>query len=228
MIAYAMHCGDHRPAVPISRPSALSRVLPVLRLPAFLDRHAHSQLLNHFLANDTEYRSSVVRNIGERGTANVDDSLRRSRSCALPDALTSAIWKAVAAKAPLIAHELGLDIPAGYGISGHGAAHGHGDFFRPHRDIDTRGPRDRHRLVSVIWYCHRQPRAFSGGALRLYSLDLTRFTDVEPCDNMAVFFPSFVPHEVREVDVPSRAFADSRFAYAGWILRPPKPARRAE
>jgi Rps23 Pro-64 3,4-dihydroxylase Tpa1-like proline 4-hydroxylase len=99
----------------------------------------------------------------------------------------------------------------------------HGEFFRPH--IDSSSERFRSRRLSFVYFFHEEPVPFSGGALRLY--DVNSYDDaaralapsrvINPQQNAIVFFPSQFLHEIEEVDVPSRRFADSRFTLNGWI-----------
>lgn len=96
--------------------------------------------------------------------------------------------------------------------------HNDGDFYRRH--IDTKvGPSEKaRRAISLVYYFHAEPKAFEGGALRIYSLNRNDiFTDVEPKQNRLVAFPSWVPHEVMPIACPSRRFADSRFAINCWV-----------
>jgi SM-20-related protein len=98
-------------------------------------------------------------------------------------------------------------------------AHGDGAFFAQH--IDTL--KDRHRIISAVYYFHRLPKAFCGGVLRLHSLAATgnpgTFIDISPDYDTVVFFPSIFPHEVLPVKTVSDAFLDSRFAINCWIVR---------
>lgn len=112
------------------------------------------------------------------------------------------------------------------------AAHGDGAFFARHIDIPA-GPgrnlyaRDgdayRDRILSAVYYFHCEPKAFSGGALRLH-----RFgggdgpddrVDIEPVQNSLVVFPSWAEHEVMRVACPGGAFANRRFAVNAWFCR---------
>jgi Rps23 Pro-64 3,4-dihydroxylase Tpa1-like proline 4-hydroxylase len=109
-------------------------------------------------------------------------------------------------------------------------AHNDGAFY--HRHIDTATGPDAAagslRFVSAVYYAHRQPKAFSGGALRLHRFatsDDDDFLDIEPEHNLLVAFPSWAPHEVTPISCPSRAFADSRFAVNIWILSHPRDQR---
>ncbi len=92
--------------------------------------------------------------------------------------------------------------------------------FAPHIDVSG-----RIRIVSCVYYFAVTPRRFAGGELRLHALpgltsDAPPFVDIEPEPDTLVAFPSWMPHEVRPVRVPSGAWADSRFTVNCWIQRP--------
>lgn len=112
------------------------------------------------------------------------------------------------------------------------AAHGDGAHFAPHLDLaygPSRGlARDERagaggRRVSAVYYFHAEPKGFSGGALRLHRFgsgaagEPGGYVDVEPEQNALLVFPAIALHEVRRVSVPSRRFADSRFAVNIWL-----------
>ena len=100
-----------------------------------------------------------------------------------------------------------------------------GEYFRPHIDHGHRLVAGR--TVSFTYFFHREPRAFSGGELRLYDTWTaadrvtagTGCTNITPRRNSIVFFPSGLLHEIAPVCCPSRAFRDSRFTINGWIYR---------
>ncbi|WP_445682889.1 2OG-Fe(II) oxygenase [Radicibacter daui] len=102
-------------------------------------------------------------------------------------------------------------------------AHNEGAFYSEHIDTFTAQP-DAHRsdrVLTGVYYFHRQPKAFSGGDLRLHAIAPAadgerRFIDIPPDLDTLVLFPSWVPHEVRQVSCPSGSFADSRFALSCW------------
>ena len=114
------------------------------------------------------------------------------------------------------------------------AAHGHGAYYRPHVDTEigtdrqsTDGPREV-RVLSAVYYFHAHPQAFTGGQIRLFRFgpvpgvqepQQARHVDLEPTRNSLVVFPSWVPHEVRPVSVPTGDFADYRFALNCWYCR---------
>jgi hypothetical protein len=112
------------------------------------------------------------------------------------------------------------------------AAHGDGAFFAAHNDIpvgrgrtplggDKTGKQDR--MVSAVYYFHRQPKRFSGGTLRLYRIGDREgagdYIEFEPERNSLVVFPSWVHHEVRPVSCPGCGFEDYRFAVNAWLCR---------
>jgi Rps23 Pro-64 3,4-dihydroxylase Tpa1-like proline 4-hydroxylase len=104
------------------------------------------------------------------------------------------------------------------------AAHNDGAHFAFHADTYVGAPRSERgdRVLSGVYYFHREPKAFSGGDLTLHRFLANQGDagiDIEPAQNRLVAFPSWAAHEVRPVSVPSRAFADSRFAVNCWIYR---------
>ena len=100
---------------------------------------------------------------------------------------------------------------------------GDGEFFRIHNDNSSR--RLSSRRITFVYYLHQEPRAFSGGELRLHTsrTDGQRwqptgdFVDIEPQQNRLVVFPSFLLHELRPVHVPSRQMAHGRLTVNGWF-----------
>lgn len=100
-----------------------------------------------------------------------------------------------------------------------------GQFFKQHRDDDSDSVRTR--AITFVYYFFREPKAFRGGALRLYDADLDRRGDVSagshqtihPMQNQIVFFPSDCLHEVLPVECSSREYPDSRFTVNGWVHR---------
>lgn len=120
------------------------------------------------------------------------------------------------------------------------AAHGDGAYYRPHIDIPVGADRQplganpgEDRVLSAVYYFYAEPRAFSGGQLRLYPFGPTptlagprptKHVELEPVRNSLVAFPSWVPHEVRPISVPSGQFQDYRFAVNCWYCRVLTPA----
>jgi len=104
-------------------------------------------------------------------------------------------------------------------------AHGDGAFFAPHSDLlrdgETTGPSVR--ILSAVYYFHKEPKGFTGGELRLQYIDATgpgaRSVSIVPENNLLVIFPSWLTHEVTRVSCPSGAFDASRFSINCWIHR---------
>jgi Rps23 Pro-64 3,4-dihydroxylase Tpa1-like proline 4-hydroxylase len=99
-----------------------------------------------------------------------------------------------------------------------------GEFFRPHTDSGQTVVHTRE--ITFVYFCHREPRAFTGGELRVYdsvnpdaSGAETDVHVIEPAQNTIVFFPSQYVHEVAPLSCPSREFVDSRLTFNGWLHR---------
>lgn len=115
-------------------------------------------------------------------------------------------------------------------------ASNHGDFFKVHRDNSSIEPLDIPlREVSYVYYFHREPKAFSGGQLRLYNSKdgevensgKQRARMIMPRQNILVLFPSSYDHEVLPVKCPTEEFANSRFTVNGWVIREAPGAEEA-
>lgn len=128
---------------------------------------------------------------------------------------------------PLLAKSFGIPIFPLDMIESQFTAAGDGQFYKVHADDGPATP----RVLSCIYYLHREPRGFGGGALRLYDaieIDGERmaaktFTTIVPRNNRMVVFPSEEFHEAMPVRCPSGDFADYRFAVTNWIHRSDKP-----
>lgn len=97
-----------------------------------------------------------------------------------------------------------------------------GDFFKVHQDNSSE--EINHREITFVYYFHSEPKAFTGGQLKLYgphdgAVDLSETTSqtITPRQNTLVLFQSFLDHEVLPVRCPSRKFVNSRFTINGWI-----------
>ena len=91
-----------------------------------------------------------------------------------------------------------------------------GGFFDKHLDDG----RHTTRMVSFVYYFHRQPKRFSGGELLLYDGDgIGAFTLIEPRHNSIIFYPASGIHEVATVHGDSVDFDNARFAIHGWLHR---------
>lgn len=198
---------------------------PHRQSPDFLTAEDHAGLLAWTMSNQDRFKeatliggvlnpavrvASVARNLGEIGKM-----LRERLTDAVPSILAGA-----GVQGPVEFLEIEL------------AAHGDGAHFSKHLDIPVgsgRRPlggdssRSQDRIVSAVYYFHREPKGFTGGDLRIHGFEFpgkpTSYVDLPPQQNSLVMFPSWVPHEVLRVQCPSRRFEDSRFAVNCWLCR---------
>ena len=99
-----------------------------------------------------------------------------------------------------------------------------GGFYRAHADSLSTGHRSR--VLSFVYFFHREPRRFSGGDLLLYDTDVdtyawtcTAFSRIVPLRNSIVFFPSACWHQVCPVQCETDDFGDGRWAVNGHVGR---------
>ncbi len=119
-----------------------------------------------------------------------------------------------------------LKIPLATGdIEAQLTSHNDRNFYKLHNDSGSADT--AHRVLTFVYYFHRQPKGFSGGELRVYDHKVENgyhyaadsYRTVEPSDNSIVFFAAEEMHEVLMVNCESRMFMDSRFTINGWVGR---------
>jgi SM-20-related protein len=101
-----------------------------------------------------------------------------------------------------------------------------GSYFKVHAD-SGKSEIDATRELTYVYYFNREPKAFTGGELRVYDdairndklMRTDSFRAFEPLNNSIVFFNAAIMHEVMHVHVPSQDFRDSRFTVNGWVHR---------
>lgn len=102
-------------------------------------------------------------------------------------------------------------------------AHNHGNYYKIHNDNGN--AEVANRIISYVYYFHREPKPYRGGELKLYDLVAqdglyqagNAPVTIAPPNNSLVLFPSHFMHEVLPVDCPSGHFLDSRFTLNGWV-----------
>ena len=186
----------------------------------FLSDELHAALLSDTLASEAEYRSSKlggVTNDGSRVSA-YNETIRKSRVRRLPNTLELGFRDAVLERLDEALKQIRIKPPNPRKFEIEAVVSGDGALFKKHHDM---GMKDKtsYRVVSAVYYYSAQPQAFTGGALRIYSLSGAEFTDVQPINNSIVLFPSMFPHEVMPVSVPSGRFDDSRFSVNCWLRK---------
>ncbi len=125
---------------------------------------------------------------------------------------------------PKACEMLGLQVPAG-AVDAQLTAHNDNNFYRMHND-NAAGPAVT-RVLTFVYYFNRQPRAYSGGELRIYDREVKdglryaadSYKTIEPVDNSMVFFDAGDYHEVMPVHCQTLNFLDSRFTINGWVNR---------
>lgn len=207
---------------------------PFAQLTGFLPADEHGQLLDWVLEHENAFRPAEIIDHDPDPKGVVDAEFR-----------TGLTMRDIGPLRPLLETRLYEALPAlEQATGGRGgatslelelAAHGDGAHYNAHTDISV-GPRRKivgaaegeDRVLSAVYYFYREPKSFSGGALRLYRLSQRPSTaagnsgdyvDVEPLENSLVAFPAFATHEVRLVRCPSKDFRDYRFALNCWFCR---------
>lgn len=203
--------------------------LRIARRERFLSAEEVAGLRSHVLANQAKFKSATVR---REGRERVDEEQRIAATLEDFGELKPAIRARFIAALPELMAETGLIGVPPADLELQIAAHGDGAFYGRHIDSSVGQSRAAlptvpDRILSAVYYFHFEPKAFSGGELRLFGLggdqaggENPTFVDIEPVHNSLVVFHSWVPHEVLQVRCPSRQFRDYRFAINCWYRRP--------
>jgi len=209
---------DDAPTRPVS-------LLPPYRVVHdYLDAGPVEALLQLALSREADF---VPTQLGSRDNAKFKPAFRTSLFLMPREALEGVFDARPRALTPMLVADMRLTAFEISGVELELVAHGDGAFYKRHIDTETGGDAKSQRLLSGVNYFNHRPKAFSGGALRLYAIgDNERSIDIEPEHNSLLVFPSWAPHEVRPVICPSGRFIDSRFAVNCWMRRrtPPESA----
>jgi hypothetical protein len=100
-------------------------------------------------------------------------------------------------------------------------SHNDGEYYRWHTDNGL--PETASRMVTFVYYFHREPKPFSGGECVIYGSDGAT-TVIEPRNDSLLLFDASTKHEVKPVSCRSGRFEDGRFTLNGWVHRK-RPAR---
>ncbi len=188
----------------------------------FLSDEECARLLAWALDNAQRFRPAAL------SGGRVNEDIRRSLSLRDMGAMGAIFKEKMAAAAAGLIEDLRVTPFEISHIELELVAHNHGAHFQRHIDTYTTTRSKRgDRMLSAVYYFHREPKAFAGGALRLHAIGDPPDEDgqdVAPDQNTLVVFPSWGPHEVLPVSCSSGAFEDSRFAVNCWLYRPAKPA----
>ena len=180
------------------------------------------RLLQYILDNEPRFEHT-----GLGPESRIDRNARISRRLLDLGTFGSVIESRVAAMVPALTAELGLTPFRIAGFETELVAHEDGAFYGRHIDLIPaagKAPVATFRALSIVHYLFSEPKAFTGGALRLVPnggmapVQQEDIRDIPPEQDMAVAFSSWLPHAVLPVTVPSRQFRDARFAINCWVL----------
>jgi|GEM_PF-2277028 Predicted proline hydroxylase len=194
--------------------------LPYVALADFLG-DVRGALLDHVTTRVSDFLPATVAHRGA-GDPEVDDRMRRASTLDDIGSVRSGLEDRLRGALPGTLERLAMEaFPVGH-IEMQITASRDGGYYRMHRDADAEST----RMVSFVYFFHREPRSFSGGELRLFDdrgVSERAHADnsqlLSPRQDTVVFFPSHIPHELLPVRVPSGSFPDSRFTINGWIHR---------
>jgi SM-20-related protein len=192
--------------------------LPHKIIRGYLAADAHAAALAWALASGAGFEPAKL----EGGL--VDPEVRRASSTRDLGPIAAALREKLLAQTAELTHELRLTPFTIAEIELELVAYGDQACFVRHTDTYTGTASARgDRMLSAVYYFHREPKGFGGGALRLHHFGPETaqgaHVDIEAEQNSLVVFPSWGPHEVLPVRVPSGDFADSRFAVNAWVYR---------
>ena len=219
---------DRRSAVPSQIKSTPVGPLPPHRLLRdWLPAHHHATLLEWVLSEEARFEPTTVVS-GDREVVAPEHRLssRLPKFGPLKGTFVERVWETM----PLLFEGAGTRPFEPGRVEVEIAAHNDGAHFFAHTDIpignrrrDLAGKTTYDRVVSAVYYFHSEPKAFSGGELRIHRFggdgEPGQYVDIVPENNSLLVFPAWATHEVLRVSCPSRHFADSRFAVNCWLHR---------
>ena len=201
----------------MAEPSFLAgRFLPHRILRNWLGGTQAARLLAYGLAAEARFTPT---RLNDHGTGRLDAVVRQS--CVLKDlgAFAGPLRRKALALQAGLETAFGMPHAPANSTQMEMVAHGDGAFYRPHTDTyagDEYTPLGRRRMT-MVYYLHRKPQAFTGGRLRLFDLGGDQSIEIEPTHDSLLVFPSSATHEVETISCPGNAFADARFAVNIWL-----------
>jgi SM-20-related protein len=189
---------------------------PHLVLPDFLEEESIAGLLDYAISHQSDFTPTQVGTIGR-----VNPSFRISVSLGNLGTFRQVLEAKILGLLPALVAQLRVSPVEEPKLLTELVAHSDGAFYKRH--IDTAHDHDtkRIRILSCVYYFNVEPKAFTGGALRLHAIggkESENFVDIEPVRNSLAVFLAWAPHEVLPISCPSKRFIDSRFAINCWIL----------
>jgi len=196
---------------------------PIAVFDEFLVAAEFRALLDFTMSRRAEFVATEV--IGANGKSRPDH--RQRRSCVLFElgSFHQMFVERLMTFLPQVVARLGLPWFQVSHVEAQLTMTNNGDYFRAHTDSGT-GPVSK-RMLTFVYFFHREPRGFTGGELRIYATSRgsdcatapARCRVLYPMQNQVVFFASTVLHEIMPVVCPSADFVNSRFTVNGWLHR---------
>jgi Rps23 Pro-64 3,4-dihydroxylase Tpa1-like proline 4-hydroxylase len=189
----------------------------------FLTPQEVEALLDFTLRREKEFQASKIVLPGSKGARGSDYQRRKSKIMVDLQEHYAIVCDRIKAVLPWVFQQLEWPPFRVAQVEAQLTASNDGEFFKAHNDNTAEDLRSRE--LTFVYYFYREPKAFSGGELRLYETYLKGCNYVAgescqtllPLQNRIVFFPSCLVHEVLPIICPSRLFADSRFTVNGWL-----------
>jgi SM-20-related protein len=199
------------PAVAVLPPSQST---PLVVIRHFLDPERAAALLVDALARERDFTTAPLASGAPE---------HRSARVIFDFSMKAEIESAIRARLARSTLELGLPPDTSGAMETQLTVSGDGDYYRAH--VDDGAEVVRTRTATYVYYFNREPKAFTGGELRLFDRRWNggrweaaeAFQDLVPEHNMLILFPSSALHEIRPVCCPGGGFADSRFTVNGWL-----------
>jgi SM-20-related protein len=188
-------------------------------MPGALEPPFCERLLSHAMGEQARSHPGQVAG-GSSGGARVDPDVRKVTVVHGSAEISAAFARLIDGWLPNVRASLGMRPSVRGDIEVSIVAYGDGDRYVRHIDTYTgAGASGPPRELTFVGYFFREPRGFTGGALRLFDIHGREHLDIEPMCGLVTAFPSWLPHEVLPVSCPNRGFADSRFAVNIWVLK---------
>ncbi|NEQ35784.1 MAG: proline hydroxylase [Okeania sp. SIO3I5] len=189
----------------------------------FLSNSENQQLLNYALQKKSDFSPTVVSNYSTTNMLNTDENQYCPLVLQFFPQFEELIVKKIQEILPDVFAKLNIPEFSIGKFENRLTAYNDRNFYRVH--IDNKHPGIDTRTITYVYYCYQQPKAFTGGSLKIYDSKIQgkyyskadTFKTIEPENNSIIFFLSSYLHEVLPISCPSQAFRDSRFTLNGWI-----------
>ncbi|MBY4893893.1 2OG-Fe(II) oxygenase [Rhodobacteraceae bacterium N5(2021)] len=198
----------------------------------YLSKHYYTQdflppafnraILDSLSEGISAFEDATVFSHDHGGGGHVLSDNRVAKTATLQPEIRKQFKGAIRAILPEVVPQIGLAMRDDFSFEIGAALHQDGGFFKRHIDTRTKMPDETDRYISAVYYMCRMPQRFTGGQFRLHSLIGGGYQDFEATNNALMVFPSFAPHEVLPISVPSGRAEDGRFSINCWV-RIPRP-----